>query len=65
MDPHIVVPIVGGLHVEEAEHVVPLVDDDDGVEAALAGSVAGQVHGVDTPVLVETDTSVAPGWATL
>ena len=64
-DANPVIPVVGGLHVEEADDVEPLVDDDGVVEATASGGVASQVQGVDAPCVPETNAGVAAVGSTL
>lgn len=58
-DSDVVVAVVGGLHVEEAEDVQELVHDGGVAEAALAGVVASQVQSVDAAGLEVPNTGVA------
>lgn len=46
-DANIVIPIMSGLHVEEADDVEPFVDDDGGEETALAWCVYCEVQCMD------------------
>ena len=60
-----VIPVEGGMHVEEAEDMHELVDNGGVCEAAHADGAASEVHGVDAARDPVADVRVAAVWDTL
>lgn len=64
-DVYVIVSVVSGVHVQEAEDVHPLVHYSGVSEATHAGQVCGQVHDVHLAGFPVTYMSIATSWTAL